>query len=94
MGFVPPKSPIMKSKLGRLPFGKYQGQLLTEIAVQDPKYLHWLLEQSWLQKHLRTLICKALDIDEVLLPQTPAPLSTLRRYGRQIVRDPAPEIKA
>jgi uncharacterized protein (DUF3820 family) len=85
----------MKPKLGRLPFGKYQGRLLTEIAVKDPKYLHWLLEQAWLQKHhLRTLICKALDIDEVLLPQTPAPLSTLRRYGRQIVRDPALEIKA
>ena len=88
MGFVPPKSPIMRLKLGRVPFGKYQGQLLTEVAVTDPKYLHWLLEQDWLQKHLRVLICKALDIDEtILLPQNLSAPSAIRRYSRRIAND-------
>jgi uncharacterized protein (DUF3820 family) len=85
MGFVLSKVPLMKPKLGRLPFGKYQGQLITEIAVADPKYLHWLLEQTWLQKHLRILICKALDIDEILLRQV-AHSSPSRKFNRRIER--------
>lgn len=85
MGLVPPLFSIMKPKLGRLPFGKYQSQLITEIAIADPKYLHWLLEQTWLQKHLRVLICKALDIDETILPQISPSLST-PKFSRVIER--------
>lgn len=59
-------------KLGHFPFGKHSGLFITEVAATDPKYLHWL------QKYLRTLICKALDIDEALLPQAPPTPSALR----------------
>ena len=81
-------------KLGRFPFGKYAGKLIADIAITDPKYLHWLLEQTWLQKHLRALICKALDIDETLLPQiSPAPSTPRPQYGRRILRDSISEQK-
>ena len=62
---------------------------ITDIAMTDPKYLYWLLEQEWIQKQkfLRILICRALDIDETLLLRTPAALTTLRRYSRRIVND-------
>ena len=84
-----------KSKLGRLPFGKYNGMRITDIAMTDPKYLYWLLEQEWLQKQkfLCILICRALDINETLLPHAPAALTTLRRYSRQIVNDVEPKEK-
>ena len=75
----------MKPKLGRLPFGKYQGLPISKIAIEDPKYLHWLLEQTWLQKHLRILICKALDIDETLL-SPPAPTLSSPKFSRRIER--------
>lgn len=27
-----------------LPFGKYRGRLVADIATQDPRYLHWMLQ--------------------------------------------------
>ena len=68
---------------------------ITDIAMTDPKYLYWLLEQEWIQKQkfLRILICRALDIDETLLLRTPAALTTLRRYSRRITNDIEPKAK-
>lgn len=95
MGFVPPPPP-MRPKLGRLPFGKHRSELITDVAITDPSYLHWLLDQPWLQKsHLRILICKALDIDEAQLPLQipPSAPTALRGYGRRIERDTEQETK-
>lgn len=35
-----------------LPFGKYRGKPVREVAVRDPQYLQWLMQQSWFgEKH-------------------------------------------
>jgi hypothetical protein len=44
-----------------MPFGKYQGQSLAEIAKENPKYLDWVLENcERIPAHLRE------DIEEVI----------------------------
>jgi exodeoxyribonuclease X len=32
--------------VGKFAFGKYEGQLVTDVALKDPAYLRWLLEQK------------------------------------------------
>lgn len=40
----------MGQELLTLPFGKYKGRELSEIATTDPEYLEWLTAQGWFEK--------------------------------------------
>ena len=67
----------MSLKLGRMPFGKHSGKLLSDIAEDHPQYFEWLLEQEWLKSALRKNICIALGLDNVPTPTPTRPLQLI-----------------
>ncbi len=36
----------------RIPFGKYKGEHIEDVAEDDPSYLTWLLGQTWANDEL------------------------------------------
>lgn len=74
----------MKSRLGYLPFGKYRGKLLVDIAEDDPQYLHWLLEQEWIKPSLIKNVRIALGLED-------SPKDTIRSRPLQLIIDKVKE---
>jgi len=48
----------------RMPFGKYKGQPLCDIARDDSQYLEWMCSRLELQSELRGEIKRVLGVDE------------------------------
>ena len=44
----------------KIPFGKYKGKTISEIAQFDQKYLQWAVKQSWMFDDSKTEIQKVL----------------------------------
>jgi exodeoxyribonuclease X len=61
----------------RLPFGKYKGEHVEDIANEDPGYLRWMEENANLDDELRDAINYALE----------APTGRVTSVGR-VVRRP------
>lgn len=57
----------------RLTFGKHQGELVVDVAADDPSYLRWLRENVDLRGDLRDAVELALEDD--------APGEGWERYG-------------
>lgn len=46
-----------------MPFGKYEGRTLDELAEQEPAYLRWLMKQDWFEQRFPDLF---EEIDAIL----------------------------
>jgi uncharacterized protein (DUF3820 family) len=44
-GDSPPESTMM------MPIGKHKGELIQDILIDDPQYLHWLVAQDWTEEN-------------------------------------------
>lgn len=53
---------MVNKSLSVLPFGKYRGKKISEIAEFDSKYLEWVVKQSWLDDKLKKEINGVLTI--------------------------------
>lgn len=51
----------MKLNTVRLTFGKHEGELVVDVALNDPRYLHWLRENADLRGDLRDAVELALE---------------------------------
>lgn len=47
---------IAQAKRWTLPFGKYKGQLITDVFVEDEEYLEWLHDQLGEDDNLKLAI--------------------------------------
>lgn len=65
--------PLNAGGLRRMPFGKYRGMGISEIAEQDPSYLRWVIENiEKLDNNLRQDIKTALDSNIAPVKKTPS----------------------
>lgn len=48
-----------------VPFGKYKGQTLDEVAARDPGYLQWLQGQPWAREKFQNLIININNFGQV-----------------------------
>lgn len=54
-----------------IPFGKYKGTSIHDIAAQDPAYLQWLMQQAWFVEQYQWLIVNITNIHAAPV-ETPA----------------------
>jgi uncharacterized protein (DUF3820 family) len=54
-----------------IPFGKYKGRSVHDIAAQDPAYLQWLMQQDWFVEKYQWLIVNITNIHATAV-ETPA----------------------
>ena len=53
-----------------MPFGKYKGQSIEQVALRDPQYIQWLTQQSWFQeKPLYQVIINQFAMQEEHTPE-------------------------
>jgi hypothetical protein len=54
-----------------IPFGKYKGQTVADVAAADPAYLQWLMQQTWFIEKFQALV---VNVNHSVAPseETPA----------------------
>lgn len=65
-----------------MPFGKYKGTSIKDLAAKDPSYIEWILDNlSRLNDPTRRVLEKAVGRDQNTPPPPPPPNTPKKRWA-------------